>query len=286
MILVTGATGTTGSEVVRQLAAADAPVRALVRNPERWEAIKAPGVEIAVGDLGKPDTLDDALRGVEKVFLLVPLEPGMLELQDNLVEVAKRAGVGHIVRMSAFGADAGSTVSIRRLHGRSDERLERSGVPSTVLRPHFFMQNFLGYAPSIAGAGSFYAPMGEGRIGLIDVRDIAAVAVRALTEPGHEGKTYVLTGPESLSFGEIAEKLSVATGKEVTYVDVPSAAARQGMVDAGLPEWLADVLVELYAVFAAGEGDAVTTVVADVAKKEPRTFDSFAADFAHLFKGA
>lgn len=286
MFLVTGATGTTGSEVVRQLAAAGERLRALVRNSEKARAIEGPGVEIVVGDFERPETLDEALRGVKRVFLLSSLDPRQLEVQGNLIDAARRAGVERIVRMSAFGSDLDSAVSIRRWHGQVDERLERTGVPFTILRPHYFMQNILAFAPSVAGSGAVYAPMGNGRIGLVDTRDIAAVAVRTLIEDGHEGKTYDITGPESLSFGEIAQKLSAATEIEVAYVDVSPEAATQALLEAGLPQWLADALVELYGVFAAGHGDVVTNVVAEVGRKAPRTFGEFAAEHADAFRGA
>lgn len=283
LILVTGATGNVGSQVVKQLANKGAQLRALVRDPASASSIQAAGVDMVAGDFNQPETIASALMGVDRAFLLSPPDPQQVEWQNQFIDAAKGANVRHIVKLSVLGADEHSPVSIAKWHWRTEQHLKQSGLSYTILQPHFFMQNLLGFAPGIAAEGKFYAPMKQGRIGLVDVRDIAAVAVAALTEDGHEGETYAITGPESLSFADIAEKLSGATGKSVTYVDVPPDAARQSMLGMGMPTWYVDDLIRLYEVFSSGRGEWVTDTVAAVAKKQPISFDEFARDYAEAF---
>lgn len=286
MILVSGATGQIGSELVKQLDYDGVPVRALVRDPARAAELAGPGVEIVQGDFNRPETLARALEGVERAFLLVAVDPRMVQLNQNFLDAAKKAGVKHVVRLSAQGSAVDSPLVLGRWHGESDRALERSGLDWTVLQPSMFMQNIVGYAGSIRDQGAFYAPMGHGKVGMVDVRDIAEVAVAALTESGHTGQRYAITGPEALSFDDAASKLSHALGKAVRYVDVEPAQARQGMLGSGMPDWFADALLELFAVWKAGHGELVTPVVSDVARKQPITFDEFARDYAPVFGGA
>jgi uncharacterized protein YbjT (DUF2867 family) len=285
MILVTGATGTTGSEVVRQLAAAGVPVRAFVRSEAKAAALHGPGVAIAVGDLDRPQSLEPALEGVRAMFLLTAVDPHLVEHQGRAVEAAQRAGVQHVVKLSALGAHLDSPVSLLRWHGQTERLLEESGLAWTHLRPHFFMQNTLGFAPRIAAEGRFDAPMRDGKIGIVDTRDIAAVAVAVLTKPGHAGKAYDITGPEALSFADLAACIAAATGRPVRYVDVPPSEAEKAMIANGMPEWLADALVGLYGIFGAGHASKITTVVQDVAGKPARTYAQFAREHARAFGG-
>jgi uncharacterized protein YbjT (DUF2867 family) len=285
-ILVTGATGNIGSQVVKQLAAKGVPTHALVRDPSGAGSIQGQGIDVVVGDFSQPATLTPALAGVERVFLLSPPSPQQVEWQGNLIDAAKQAKVKYIIKLSALGADEHSPVSVARWHAQTEQHLKASGLTYTILQPHFFMQNILGFASSIVAEGKFYAPMRQGRIGLVDARDIAAVAVAALTEDGHTGKTYIVTGPEALSFVDIAAKLSGAIGKPVSYVDVPLEAARQSMLSLGMPAWLVEDMILLYEAFSAGQGELVTDVVATVAKKQPISFDQFAREYAQVFLGS
>jgi uncharacterized protein YbjT (DUF2867 family) len=282
MILVTGATGTTGRYVVQELLAAGARVRALVRKADR--ASFPDGVEIATGDLADPGTLASSLHGVERLYLLAPFEPRLVELERNVLDAARRAGVRHIVKHSGLGASPDAPFAIGRWHGEAQRQLERSGLPFTHLQPHSFMQNLLGSAKTIAAEGTLYAPMGDARVSLVDVRDIAAVAARVLLEPGHTGRTYVITGPEALTYRELAAKLSAATGRPVRYVDVTPAQAKQSMMAAGTPEWAADAVNELSAWYRSGHGDLVTQVVTEIGCRTPHTFDTFARDHAAAFQ--
>ena len=285
MILVTGATGRTGSEVVKELIAKGEQVRALVRDPERAEAIRGPGVELVVGDVEKPETWDAALNGVDKAFLLSPEGPQMAELHGKFAEAANNAGVRHLVRMSILVANPDSPLAIGKWHGEADQNVANSGIPYTIIRPAYFMQNIIGSARMIAMEGAFPGAMGDGKVGVIDTRDIGNVAATILTSDGHEGKTYPLTGPESLSLGELAGKLSAVLGKEVKYVNVSQADAKSGMMAMGMPDWMADGWAAMATMISTGAANMVTPMVKEVTGQEPRSFDQFARDYAGAFKG-
>lgn len=280
MILVIGATGTVGREVVRQLLEAKEDVRVLSRDRARAAKL-GEGVEVVEGDLGKPETLGAAFAGVDRAFVL-STGPGVAELEGNAYAAAKKAGVRHIVNISAQGAGQ-PELAIGRWHHDSEERLEASGVAWTILRPGQFASNALSWAGSIKAQGAVFAPTGDGKTAPIDPRDIAAVAVKALTTPGHEGKIYELTGPELLTTAEMAQRIGAVIGKEVRHVDVPEAAAREGMLRAGMPEVLASAVLELMALIRAGRGAALSPVVEQVLGRKPRTFDEWARDHAAAF---
>jgi uncharacterized protein YbjT (DUF2867 family) len=283
MITIAGATGTCGREIVRQLSFAGIPVRALVRNLDRATAIALPNVELVQGDLNNPDAIDVALEGAEKALLLSSVSPEQMKLQGNFIEAAKRSGTRHIVKFSALGADCRTPTAILNWHGQTQKQLEESNISFTHLQPNIFMQNAFRSVKTIVEEGIFYDRC-EAKFSMVDVRDIAAVAVKVLTEQGHENKTYKLTGPEALSYQEVAEKLSVAIGKKVTYVRVLPEEFKRRLLEVGRPEWYADAVNELYHFLSAGQGAVVTKVVAEVAKKQPLSFDRFAQDYAQVFK--
>ena len=282
MILVTGATGQVGREVVRQLAAESEPVRALVRDPARASHIRLPGVDVVIGDMGRPETLDPALLGVDRVFLLSPADPEQVTLQGNVVQACKRAGVARIVKISVAGGPDAAT-QIGRWHWTTEKQIEASGLGFTMLRPTLYMQQTLSFAPSVATSGSFSAPMGTGEVAMVDARDVAAVAVRVLTEGGHDQKIYDLTGPEALSFDAVADALSEAIGRKVSYVHVPPEYFRKQLLGGGVPRWLVDDMLLLFASFRDGYGAAVSNSVQAVTGSKPRTFRQFARDHAAAF---
>ncbi len=284
-ILVTGATGNVGGAVVTNLTAMGADVRALVRDESKAQGLWDAGVELVVGDLDKPETLASAFSGVDKVFLATPVGPNQVSLARNGIAAARRAGSPHIIRLSAgaLNTAADSPARVTRQHAEIDVELKASGLPYTILRPHNFMQNTLMAAQTVASEGAVYMPMKEGRFGIIDIRDIADVAAKVLTEPGHEGKTYGLTGPASISYHDIAAGLSKALGKEVKYVDVPLEAAREAMVGIGLPEWYADAYNEYNEAMSEGLGDFTTNDVEEITGHPARSYETFAREFAQAF---
>ncbi len=283
MILITSAPGNNANAVIRELTEAGVRVRALLRNPNSAGEIKGPLVEVAVGDFLNPASLDAALRGVEKAFLIPPTDPRSVEMQVNFIRAAKRAGTRHVVKLSVNGADVNSPVRVARWHAEGEKELEASGIPFTHLRPNAFMQNLLGLAPTIVSQGEFYQPAADGKVSHIDVRDIAAVAAQALTENGHQGKTYVITGPEALSYDEVARKLSTALGRPVKYVNITPEDFKKSLLGWGIPEYMADGLNEFFAAIRAGYCAVVTNTVEEVAKRKPISFDDFVHDFAEAF---
>jgi uncharacterized protein YbjT (DUF2867 family) len=283
MILVIGGTGKVGGELVKQLSQAGVKARVLVRNAQKAEAIQKLGLETAVGDVTQIATIEPALKGVEGLFLLTAASLNQASEEIAIIDAAKKAGVKRIVLLSAIGADIQSPITLAQQHAKSEEHLKASGVSYTILRPHSFMQNLLGSAPTIK-QGALYANFKDGKIAMVDTRDIAAVALAALTQSGHEGKTYLITGGEAVSYSQLGEKLSTLTGKSVKYVDIPTSAASKAMTGFGMPEWLANDLAKLGEVFAAGHGSATTDVVEKVAKKKPVTVDEFLKEHVEAFK--
>lgn len=289
MILITGATGQVGGETARELRRQGHAVRALVRDPGSPAAVAlaAVGVELVPGDQARPETLGAALAGVFAVLVGSSNDEGQLEREGNVIAAVQAAGHGaRIVKLAALGTAPGSPISILATHAAVEARLAASGLAWTSLRPGSFMQNFLRYADTIRGHGAFYGCQGEAPIAMVDTRDVAAVAAGCLTATGdaHAGKAYEVTGGEALTYAEAAAAIAAATGTAVAYVDVPPAAARQGMVDAGLPGWLADDLVGLAKLFEGPLGRDVTSVVQDVTGRPPHTFAAFAREHASLFQ--
>jgi uncharacterized protein YbjT (DUF2867 family) len=282
MILVTGGTGKTGFELIEALAGQAVNVRAMVRDPSRATNLQLPHVTLVAGDFKDTASLDRALSGCEQAFLVSPPVENLHELEIPFIDAAKRAGVKHIVKLSAVGAAADAPHRFGRWHFASEQHLRDSGLDFTILRANFFMQNLLGAAGMIK-SGTIYMPTGEGRAPLIDVRDIAAVAEACLTEDGHEDKLYDLTGPAALSYQEIAETFARLLKRPVRFVDVPPETARQSMIDAGFPAWQADAINELNAEMKAGHLGIVTDHVEEVGHKQPITLEQFIGDHLSAF---
>jgi uncharacterized protein YbjT (DUF2867 family) len=296
-ILVTGATGTVGSEVVKQLLSAkgergkqDMVVKAAARSANN-STFKDLGVQVVQLDYNKPDTLSAALIGIDKLFLLTPFQSNMVELTSNLVNEAKKAGVKYIAKQSVLGADVEPGIIPTRLHRQAEKIIEESGIPFTFLRPNFFMQNFVTfYSNFIKTQGAFYVPAGDAKASFVDVRDIAAVAVQALSGSStngtgnHTQNAYDITGGEALSYGQAAEILSKEIGKKVNYVNISDQDASKGMKDMGVDEWTINSMVELFGITRAGYLSEISPAVEQVTSNKPITFSQFARDYAGAFK--
>ena len=286
MILVTGATGLSGSELVRRLSAKGIPSRALVRNPAKAQSLASlPNVEVVEGDMARPDSLTEALRGVDRAMLISSSDPTMLDVQSSFIDTARKVGVRHVVKLSGIIPELDSPFRFARMHAEIEKRLEDSGVAYTHLRAGEFMPSYFRQVPSIVARGILALPMGDARIASLDIGDIAEVAIAVLTTPGHEGKTYPLTGPEALTMAEVAEKLSAATGKAIRYVDVPPEEAKQARLTAGLPPYLAEGLDELFAERRKGKESVVWPTIQEVFGFHPTSFDEFASRNAAIFRG-
>ena len=281
MILVIGGTGNSGSEIVEALAAKKTPFRMLARNPAKV-AVREAGVEVVAGDLTQRRSLDTAMKGIDRLLLLSPPVPNQVELETNVLEAAQQASVRHVVKLSAMTADPNAASRFPRMHGTIESKIRDSGLAWTFLRPTFFMQNLLGFAGMIK-RGTIYQPAGTSKASFVDTRDIAAVAASALTEPGHEGKAYDITGPELLSYGDVAGIFSRVLGKPVKYQDIPPAAAKEAMVGMGIPEWNADGINELMDQMRGGAYAVVTRAVAEVGHKTPTTLEQFVRENAAAF---
>jgi uncharacterized protein YbjT (DUF2867 family) len=287
VILVTGATGNVGGRLIRELAAAGAPTRALVRSPQAAASLQELGVEAVVGAFEDAESLRDAVSGVDRIYLVSPAGvEGMVEQQLQVLEAALAGGVARIVKQSSIAADERTDASIVAAHRRIEEAIERSGVVWTHLRPNWFMQNELGQAASIVGDGAFYAP-DVTQVSMIDATDVAAVAARVLTSTGHEGEAYVLTGPQALSYADLAEVYSRVLGREVRWHEVTLEQARDSMAESGLPEALAVGYPEVMRRYRdGGVTRRVSPAVEELIGRPPRTFEEFVRDHRDAYAAA
>jgi uncharacterized protein YbjT (DUF2867 family) len=290
-ILVTGASGTVGSEVINQLSSdiVDVNIRAAAHSIESVKKVtKSESVEPIQIDYNNPDTLKDALKEVDRVFLLTPFQSDMVELSSKfLKEITNSGNIKQIVKLSVMGADSEPGIIGSRLHRQVEKMIEESRIPFTFLRPNFFMQNFVTFfSRSIKEQGAFYLPAGDGKVSFVDVRDIAAVAVQALTKNNdgrHNGKAYTITGPEAISYDDVARILSEQVGKKISYVDISEDDARKGMKETGSDEWTINYMIELFDIIRKGYLSQVSSVVDDVTGKRPTTMSQFAKDNSKVF---
>jgi len=280
MILVTGATGNIGGKIVQQLLAMQQPVRVFVRDPRKIADL-GHQVEVAVGDFEQVETLEAALQGVDHLFLNT--SSFGTQQNQNAIAAAQRAGVKHIVELSTFGAGE-PTHAIDAWHHAKEQLLIDSGLEWTMLRPGQFMSNNLQWASSIKGQGAVYFPGGAGKVAPIDPRDIAAVAVVALTQPGHAGKAYQLTGPELLTVDQQVQILARLLGKPLQYVDVPPAVADDQMRKAGMPPMLVDALSQLTVILREGRGAYRTDTVQQLTGRPAYTFEEWCRDHIGAFQ--
>jgi uncharacterized protein YbjT (DUF2867 family) len=277
MILVTGATGKVGSEAVRLLGAQHHPTRALVR-----DASRAPhgDVEIVTGDFDRPDTIDSAMRGVETVLLVSPAVPAQ---EIAVIDSAVRQGARHIVKISSK-ASADSPVDRRRGQAQIETHLEATGLSYTLLRANAYMQNLLALAPMIKQAGGFLMSAGDGQVGMIDARDVAATAAAVATAPrAHAGRTYWLTGPDLITYTDVARELSDTLGYTVEYRRTSPAEHRAAMIQAGVPETGATSNAQAFGLIAEGDAAWLSEDVESITGTAPRTLRTFIADHVAAF---
>ena len=279
MILVTTA-GKVGSETVRLLRERDVPVRVLVRDPAKAAALAEAGAEIAKGDLDVPAAIDDAMTGVSAVVLVSPAVPAQ---ELNVVASAARAGTGHVVKATSK-ASADSPIARRRWQAEIEAGLAASGIPHTLLRSNAYMQNVLALAPAIAKTSSFGSAAGKGRSGLVDARDVAAVAAEVAASPAaHAGQTYWLTGPGLISNYDVAAVLSKLLGRTITYRELTVEENTETMIRAGVPEQIAQMNAQAFSLAAGGDAEWLTEDVRSLLGRPARSFQHFANDYAAAF---
>ncbi|MCH7473336.1 MAG: SDR family oxidoreductase [Gemmatimonadetes bacterium] len=284
-ITVTGATGNIASLVIPTLLEKGAQVKALVRNPSKAEELKKSGVEIVEGEFTDADAAQKVMEGADSVLLIAPPNPDAVKQNSVLITAAKNSGNPHVVRISAIGAAADAPTENGKLHHQSDNELAESGLPHTILRPHFFMQNLFMSVPTITEQGQMYWGMGDARLGLVDVRDIADCAAVILLEGGHEGKIYTPTGSASISFKDIAGIISKAIGKEVTYTPVSYDAVKQSIIEMGWGEWGGQIMYDYSKAYSEGWGDFVNDDVETITGNKARSFEQFVNEvLSHAFQ--
>ena len=278
--LVTG--GNIGDHVAETLAKKGYRVRVLVRSMKpdpHWSQL---GIEQVAGDLANVKSLAKAFEGVDRFFSLTPFVENFVRFGENTIAAAEKAGVSYIVRSSFMGAsDTGITMG--RWHRQVEKAVEASGVPYTILQPNTFMQSYLMHAQSIRESNVFYLPQGDGKVSLVDVRDIAAVATACLTEPGHAGKAYVITGSEALSNPEIARRMSTALRRRITYCDLSAGKAEESMTAARFPGWMIRSLLELFEWCKTGQAEVVSNAIEQLLQRNPLSFDQFLSENSAAF---
>jgi uncharacterized protein YbjT (DUF2867 family) len=286
MILVTGATGLNGSTAIREFVRRREPVRALVRSAAKAASGgAAANVEVVEGDMLRPETLVDALDGVDRVLMISTAEAQLAETQRSFIDAAKQADVRHIVKFSGLGASLETPFRFNRMHAEVERYLEQSGLAWTHLRPSQFMQVYFREAPTIASEGVFYLPLEHARLAPVDVEDIAKAAFALLHGDGHEGKAYEMTGPEALTMDEVAERLSTVLGKPIRYVNVAPDEKRRTLLSAGIPPAFADAMDELFRERRKGAESTVNLSTHETLGVRPTTFEEFARRNAAVFRG-
>jgi uncharacterized protein YbjT (DUF2867 family) len=284
MILITGASGNAGGAVLREVLKSGSGVRAMYRSKE--EAAKAAkGATAVIADFADKQSLRGALEGVDAVYLVCSPVRELVELESNMIDACREAGVKHVVLNSALGA-GDFPKSFPSWHRKVEDKLKASGMNYTMLRPNGFMQNLIAYfAPSIRAQGAFYQSTGDAKVSHIDLRDIAAAAAAILRSPSqHAGKIYGLNGPEALSYAEVAEKISKATGRKVQYVEIPPDAQRKALLDMGMPDFLATALLELQEYYASGKASKVDGTLESLIHRAPIKMDAFLTEDADQFR--
>ena len=284
MILITGAGGTCGRELLRQMSDAGVPFRAGYSTAAKTEEAQRRDIDAVHANFRQPETLAAALRGIEALFLLCGWSPDQTLIEMNLVREAKRAGVRHIVKLSVWDA-AGEAFSFARIHRPVEKEIEESGVAWTFLRPNGFMQNLSNFlAATVRSQSTLFAPATTALVSHVDVRDVARVAAAALTQPGHEGKSYELSGPEALTYRQMASTLSDLLGRTITCVEVTPDQVRAQMVAGGAPAAYAEAVNDLTRYYAEGHAARISPDVVRVTGRDPIPFDVFARDYIAAFR--
>ena len=284
MILITGATGKTGSATAKSLGEKGETFRALIRNEEKKEGLESLGGEVVIGSIENTEGVNQSMQGVKTVLVLLPNSESQLALEKQLVDSAKQAGVERIVKMSSIEATPDATSPIPKLHLESEEYIKQSGLAWTMIKPNFYMQNLLASAGTIKEQGKIFLPMGDGKTGMIDTTDVGKVLAKVLSEDGHESMNHEITGPEILSFYEVAEIFSQVLGKQVDYVDVPMDAYKETLGQFLTNQWHLDAVIDLFKGIAEGGIEDKTDTFNELMGETPKSLSQFLAENSFIFK--
>ncbi len=282
MIFLTGVTGKIGGETVRQLLNKGASLRALVRDEAKAADLKAAGVELVVGDIANADTVRKGLAGAEKAFLLLPNGEQQQAHEKQFTDLAVAAGVKHLVKLSSMEAVADAKTPIPQAHWAAEEHIRASGLGWTMVKPNFFMQNLLASAATIKAQRKLFLPMGDGTTGMADARDIGAVCAEVLTGDGHAGQSYEITGPEVLTFYDVADRFSAVLGEKVEYVPLPMDTFREKMTGILVP-WHLNAVCELFREIAEIGLDHTTDTFKELIGRDPIPLKQFITDHKAVF---
>ena len=284
MICITGAGGTVGQEIVKQLQLTKVPYRVAYFSQRKMETALNQGLDAVMIDYNHPETLHRAFTGCDQLFLLGPNVPNQTQLELNAVEAAKAVGVKHIVKQSVMGAQEES-YSLALVHRPVEKAIELSGMKWTFLRPNSFMQNVVTFmGDTIKASNTFYSASGQAKIAHVDVRDIAAVAVKALIEPNHVGKAYTLTGTEAITYDKLADILSQVLGRSIYHISLSPTDLKQGMLAEGIPEAIVDRMLDLERYYREDGASRITNDIKQITGKEPRYFVQYVSDYSSLLQ--
>ena len=284
MILITGATGKSGSATARALNNLGQSYRALIRNPEKEEELKALGAEVVIGSIEDNQSLVKAMSDVEKVLILLPNSENQLDLETKIVDVALKSGTKHIVKVSSIEATPDATSPIPKLHLEAENYIKASGLEWTMVKPNFYMQNLLGSATTIKEQDKIFLPMGEGKTGMIDTRDVGKVIAKVLSEEGHSSMNYEITGPEILSFYDVAETFSNVLNKTVNYIDLPMPAYKDILSNFLTNQWHLDAVIDLFEGIREGGIEEKTDTYTTLMGEPPKSLEEFIIEHSFIFK--
>ena len=277
-ILVTGATGNIAGFVIPQILDAGAVVHAYVRDANKATHLADLGAILFEGDFSNQEAINHAAKGVDAILAITPAGPEAVTQGEVVLNAALTSGSPYYVRLSAIGAAEDAPTANGRLHHATDQAVIKSGLNYTILRPHYFMQNLFGNIPAMKQDGKLYLGMGEGSLGMIDVRDIADSFVSLLVGTGYKNKIFTPTGPDSLTFKNAAAILSNVLGRDIEYSPTTIEAVGQSIIEAGWGEWGADVMMDYSKAYSDGWGDFTTNDVKEITGKEARSFDQFSRE--------
>ena len=284
-ILLTGANGKVSSAAIAALQGSGHKLVALVRDESKGAELAKKGVELRVGDLDKLRTVENLFGGVDVAFVLTAPGPNAPIQSSNALWAARQGGVKHVLRMSAVGAAHTAPTINSRLHALSDSELIASGIAYTIVKPHFFTQNLLGVAQTVKEQGMIFFGLGEAKLPMVDLRDIADSVAAILTNPApHAGKTYTLTGPAAVSMHQVASAVGEAIGKPVKYQPVPVPAVVDMITKLGVDDYQQTAMRDYLTAYSGGWEDTVTTAVNDLTGHAPRGIQEFARDYAAAFR--